>query len=105
MKIVQVTYTTQAGYVAQNQQNIKNMMADLHRLKPEGINYYTCVCADEKTFIHTAFFKSDEDQKILNGLTSFKTFQDQLKASGPEIPPKPEILTLIGSSNEMFNSK
>jgi hypothetical protein len=103
MKIVKVTYTTKAGYAEQNQNNIKSVMADLQKLNHPGINYNCCLSPDGKTFTHTAFFKSDEDQKILFELGSFKTFQDQLKASMPETPPKQELLTLVGSSADPFN--
>jgi len=103
MKIVKVTYTTQASYSGQNQDNIKNVMADLQKLNYPGINYTACLCADGKTFIHTAFFKSGEDQKLLNELPSFKHFQEQLKISGPEVPPKQELLTLVGSSITIFS--
>ncbi len=102
MKIVKVTYTAKAEYAAQNQANIKNVMADLQKLNHPGINYHSCVSADGKTFIHTAFFKSEEDEKVLLGLPSFKHFQEQLKASGPEVPPKQELLTLVGSSKSIF---
>jgi hypothetical protein len=102
MKIVKVTYTTKAEYAEQNQGNIKKVMTDLFKLNHPGINYNTCLGADGKTFIHTAFFKSDDDQKLLNELPSFKHFQEQLKASGPEAPPRQELLTLVGSSTEIF---
>ncbi len=102
MKIVKVTYTTKAEYAEQNQSNIKNVMADLQNANHQGIHYNACLSADNKTFIHTAFFKSDEDQKILNELPSFKSFQEQLKSGGLEVPPKQELLTLIGSSNNIF---
>ena len=104
MKIVKVTYTTKIDFSEQNQNNIKNVMADLQNLKHQGINYNACLFADNKTFIHTAFLKSDEDQKILNELLSFKYFQEQLKASGLEVPPKQELLNLLGSSNNIFNT-
>jgi hypothetical protein len=104
MKIVRVTYTTKGDFAEQNQQNIKNIMTELQQLNLRGINYNACLSADNKTFIHTAFFQSDEDQKILNELPSFKQFQEQLKASGPEVPPKPELLTLVASSTNIFNS-
>lgn len=104
MKIVKVTYTTKAAYAEQNQSNIKNVMADLQNLNHPGINYNACLSADGKTFIHTAFFKSDDDQKLLNELASFKHFQDQLKSGGLEVPPKQELLTLVGSSTSIFNS-
>ncbi len=103
MKIVKVTYTATAAYAEQNKANIKVVMNDLQNMNCPGINYNVCVCADDKTFIHTAFFNSDEDQKILFELPAFKYFQEQLKASGPEAPPKQELLTLVGSSKNIFN--
>jgi hypothetical protein len=105
MKIVKVTYTTKAEYTEQNQSNIRNVMNDLQQLNHGGINYNACLGADGKTFIHTAFFKSDEDQKILNELASFKTFQEQLKSSGLESPPKLELMSLVGTSTEILNLK
>ncbi len=104
MKIVKVTYTTNAAYAEQNQNNIKNVMADLQKINNPGINYTSCMSADGKTFTHTAFFKSEEDEKVLFALASFKLFQEQLKASGPETPPKQELLTLVGSSTNIFNN-
>ena len=102
MKIVRVTYTTRAEYAEQNKANIRAVMSDLQKLNDPGINYNACVCADDKSFIHSAFFKSDEDQKKLLDLPSFKHFQEQLKASGPETPPKNELLSLVGSSKDIF---
>ncbi len=102
MKIVKVTYTTTAEYAERNQQNIKTVMADLQKLDHPGINYNACLAADGKTFTHTAFFKSDEDQAVLNQLPSFGHFLGQLKASGPENLPKQEFLTLIDSSKSVF---
>lgn len=104
MKIIKVTYTTKAEYADQNQANIKIVMTDLQKQNHQGINYNACLCADGKTFIHTAFFKADEDQKLLNELPSFQNFQTQLKASGLESPPKQELLTLVGSSNNILNN-
>jgi len=102
MEIVKVTYTTVLSYAYQNQQNIKAVMADLKKLNYAGINYHCCLCSDGKTFIHTAFFKSQEDKKLLNELPSFKYFQVQLKASGPEAAPSQELLTLVDSSVGIF---
>jgi hypothetical protein len=104
MKIVRVTYTTLPEFAEQNQSNIKNVMADLQKLNYPGINYNACLSADGKTFTHTAFFKSEEDQKILNELSSFKYFQEQLKSKGFEAPPKQELLNLVGSSKNIFSS-
>ena len=105
MKIVKVTYTTQQDFVAQNQLNISKVMTDLQEGKHEGIHYHTCLSSDHKTFIHTAFFQTDDDQVILNELPSFKLFQEQLKASGLESPPTQELLTLVGTSYPLFTTK
>lgn len=104
MKIVKVTYTAKAEYVEQNQKNIRNVMADLQKLNHPGINYNSCLGADGKSFIHTAFFKSEEDEKVLLSLPAFKHFQEQLKAEGIETPPKQELLSLVGSSTNIFAS-
>ncbi|MFI5222129.1 MAG: hypothetical protein ACHQK8_07375 [Bacteroidia bacterium] len=102
MKIVRVIYTTKAEYAAQNQSNIKNVMADLQKLNHEGIFYHACLSPDGKTFIHTAFYNSEEDHKVLNALPSFIYFQEQLRAGGLEVPPKQELLSLVGSSRPIF---
>ena len=104
MKIVKVTYTTKAEYSVQNQANIKTVMTDLQKINNPGINYNSCMGSDGKTFTHTAFFKTEEDLKTLNELPSFRHFQEQLKASGPESPPKQELLSLVGSSTHIFNA-
>ncbi len=103
MKIVKVTYTTTGAYAEQNQSNIKQVMADLQKINNPGINYNACLSPDGKTFIHTAFFKTDEDHKMLNDLPAFIHFQQQLKANGFEVPPKQELLTLVGSSTPVFH--
>lgn len=102
MKIVRITYTTKADYSEKNQLNIKQVMSDLQKANHPGINYTACLAADSKTFAHTAFFNSEEDQQFLNELASFKNFQEQLKSGGLESPPKQEILTLVGNSNPIF---
>jgi len=104
MKIVRVTYTTKAEYAAQNQNNIKTVMADLKKLNHADINYNSCLGADGKTFTHLAFFKEDEAEKVLLGLPSFKAFQEQLRGSGLESPPKQELLSLVGSSTDIFKA-
>ena len=102
MKIAKVSYTTQAEYAEQNKTNIQAVMNDLQRLKHPGIRYNCTVGADGKSFMHFAFFQSDDDQKVLFDLPSFQHFQQQLKASGPETPPKSEALSLVGASYPIF---
>ncbi len=102
MKIAKVTYTTQADYAERNKANIQSVMNDLQQMNVQGLNYNACVGPDGKSFVHMAYFENDEAQKILFDLPSFKSFQEQLKNSNPETPPKPEMLTLVGSSTPIF---
>jgi hypothetical protein len=102
MKIVKVTYTTKPEYVEHNQSNIKKVMADMQAINNPGINYNSCLGADGISFIHTAFFNSEEDEQVLMKLPSFIQFQQELRANGLEAPPKQELLTLVGSSTNIF---
>lgn len=103
MKIVRVTYTARAEYVEQNQANIKNVMMELQKINNPGINYNCCMSPDGKSFTHLAFFNSEEAEKVLLTLPAFIYFQQQLKANGLDAPPKQELLSLVGSSKDMFN--
>ncbi|MDP4218040.1 MAG: hypothetical protein Q8927_17695 [Bacteroidota bacterium] len=100
MKIIRVTYTTRPAFVEQNKANIQKVMNDLRQLNEPGLFYFSCLGPDGKTFIHTAFFKTDADNERLLKLPSFLRFQQELKAAGFEVPPKQELLTLVGSSDE-----
>lgn len=102
MKIVKVVYTAKSEYVKQNTINIKIVMNDLRQLNNGNILYHSCLGADGKTFIHTAFFNTEEAEKLLIEMPSFRNFQQQLQSGGLEIPPKQELLTLVGSSIELF---
>ncbi len=102
MKIVRVTYTTKEEYAEHNKQNIAAVMAELRTIGNPGVNYNCCLSPDGKTFTHLAFFDNEESEQVLLTLPIFKTFQQELKASGPEAPPKQEILSLVGSSKEFF---
>jgi hypothetical protein len=102
MKIVKVTYTTKPDYSEHNQSNIKKVMAEMQAIGNPGVNYNACLGADGRSFTHTAFFNSDEDEKVLLTLSSFIQFQQELRASGPETPPKQEVLSLVGSTVDIF---
>lgn len=67
-------------------------------------NYNARLSGDYESFIYTAYFQSDKDQKLLNELPSFKSFQEQLKSGGCEFLPKQELLSLFGSSNNILNA-
>ena len=102
MKIVRVQYTAKAEYTEKNKENIRKVMSDLREINNPGLKYGTYILDDGKTFMHFTHFENDEAHKVLMELESFKTFQAELRASGPEVPPKSEQLSLVGSSYEIF---
>jgi len=102
MKIVKVTYTVQAGYAAQNKQNIRQVMHDLKQAGHDGIRYSAYCQEDGCTFAHLAHFNSADDNRKLSELPAFQAFQKQLKAGQPVAPPKAETLELTGSSFNIF---
>ncbi len=101
MQIVNVRYTVKADYQLQNEANIKAFIAELNALGRSGIHYIAFRCADTNTFMHSAFFESDEDRRALATLPTFKYSQEQLKANKPISSPVQEQLLLIDSTSEL----
>ncbi len=102
MKAVKVQYTVQASYAETNKKNIQKVMADLQALSNPGIHYSAFMLEDSKTFIHFAMYPNEETAAIVPNLESFQSFRQQLKDSHPEVSPKAEDLTLVGSAYEIF---
>ena len=102
MNAVKVQYTVRAEYVDTNKVNIQRVMADLKEINNKDIKYSAFLLDDGKTFLHFVMRVNDEAQKILNELPSFQEFQRQLRESGPEVPPKAENLSMLGSSWDIF---
>ena len=102
MKAVKVQYTVKSEYAETNKANVRQVMADLRELANSGIKYSTFVMEDGKTFVHFGIYTDQEALDVVNNLPSFQVFREQLKASGPEAPPKGDDLTLVGSSYEIF---
>lgn len=103
MKAVKVQYTVKPAFATHNAENIGKVMADLRKLNNPYIKYSSFLLEDAKSFVH--FVITDEKaDNILNGLESFQKFQSELKASQPEVPPKVEHLSLVGSSYDFFDA-
>jgi len=103
MKIVRVIYTTRPEYAATNQKNIKAVVAELKSINHKGIKYSTYLLADGKTFMHFDQFENEEAHEFLTSLASFKKFAEQLEASGLETEPKLELLSLVASTEDLFD--
>ena len=104
MKIVRVQYTTRAEYAAANQENIRQIVTELKRIKHPGIKYSTYLLPDGKTFMHVDHFENEEAHQFLQSLESFKKFSEQLWASELEVEPNLELLTMVAFTEEVFTS-
>ena len=102
MKIVRVQYTTTAEFAPINQANIAAIVAELKQLNHPGIKYGCWLLPDGKTFMHFDQFESEGDHELLTSLTSFKKFGDELWASGLEVEPKLDLLTMVASTETFW---
>ncbi len=102
MNAVKVTYTVKESYVETNKKNIANVMTALRALKNPDIKYSTFVLDDGQTFVHLVFRANETANEVLGQLPEFQTFQQQLRASEPISPPKPEDMELVASGWDFF---
>lgn len=102
MKTVRVQYTTRPAFAAKNLENIAAIAEELRLLNHPGIKYSAWLLPDGKTFMHFDQFESEQAHLELQELVSFKKFGDELWASGLEVEPKLELLTLAASTETYF---
>ncbi|MDB5018689.1 MAG: hypothetical protein JWQ84_3521 [Mucilaginibacter sp.] len=102
MKTVSVQYTTTPQFAPINQANIAAIVQELKELNNPGIKYGCWLLPDGKTFMHFDQFENEEAHQVLTTLESFKKFDAQLWASGLEVEPILELLTLVASTEVYF---
>jgi hypothetical protein len=102
MIITRIQYTVAAEFAETNKKNIAEVMKELRSAHHPEIHYSSYIFADGKTFMHFVWGPDEETNKIISGLEAFKHFQAELQASKPDVPPKFENLTLVGSSFDLL---
>jgi len=102
MDAVKVQYTVKESYVETNKANIGRVMAALRQLNNPDIKYASFLLDDGKTFVHWVMRASEAAQTVLSNLEEFQQFQQALRASQPEVPPKAENMTLVGAGWDIF---
>ena len=75
MIAVQVTYTVKADRVAENEELVRGVYAALDELGDPDIHYATFRQGDGQTFVHLAFFPSEESQGRFGATAAFQAFQ------------------------------
>lgn len=104
MKVVKVTYTVKPGFVPKNQENIEAFLKDLKKGSNAGIRYAVYLGDDGKTFHHVAAYTSDDAQKLLLELPSFRSFQQQRDESGLEVAPAIDFVKWSAFSHDPFKN-
>jgi len=98
MIIVKVTYTVNAGFVEQNQQNIAAFMADFREIAGNEFHYNIYLQADGQTFVHLSHFGNKEIQQSALNTASFKRFQQERDNLGLVSPAQIEELSLVDAT-------
>jgi hypothetical protein len=103
MEKVIVRYKLKPGRVEENEQLVKEVYQQLHREKPEGLNYATFKLEDGLTFIHIAIYNGD-GKAPLPGFEAFKNFATAIKERCDE-PPVVHQVTEIGAYGFFYTDK
>jgi len=93
---VMVTYKVKADRVAENEERVRAVYAELAEIDDPDVHYATFRKEDGQTFVHIASFPSPEKQAVLSNTAAFRAFQADL-ADRCDIAPTPEPLTYVGS--------
>ena len=101
MKAVQVRYTVQESFVAQNRANIEKVMAALRANPIPGMFYSSHTVDDGRTFVHINIARDGETLSRLQQVQEFQDFRAALKASAPEVPPKATDLHPVAAGFEI----
>jgi len=93
-----VTYTVKPDRVGENEALVRAVYDELRQTADPDVHYATFRKEDGRTFVHVAFFPSEEKQRVLSGSEAFRAFQADLR-DRCEVPPHAEPVTPVDSYN------
>ena len=93
MKRIMVRYTVKPEAVAENEELVRAVYAELQQTQPEGMRYATLKLDDGVSFVHINF---NDGGNALNELAAFKAFQEKIAERLDEGPTVSE-LSEVGS--------
>ena len=88
-----VRYRVKPECVAENEELVRAVYAELADVQPEGLRYATVKLEDGVSFVHMAVHEGDNP---LPGLASFRTFSQGVRERCDK-PPVVSEATLVGS--------
>lgn len=102
MKVFKVSYTVELAFVQKNQENIQAFFKDLQEINDPDLRYHVYRGSDGKTFYHFSEYNSDDAQKRLLELPSFRLFQQQ-RDQHLEAEPTIEQMDFVDATYTIFN--
>lgn len=93
MRRIMVRYRVKPERVAENEESVRAVYAELERVRPQGLRYATLRLADGVTFVHIA---EHGDPNPLQQVAAFQRFTASVR-DRCETPPESTELTEIGS--------
>ena len=74
-----IRYKVRPDRADENEALVKAVYEQLGRERPEGLRYATYKLADGVSFVHMAFYETEEAHEILTSLPAFRNFQAAIK--------------------------
>ncbi len=100
MITVQVTYTVNPDFVAQNKENINRFLEDFKQLDTAAFWYHVYVLEDGVTFLHFSSYRDETIQSQVLDVPSFKAFQKERDDSGLNGSHAFKVLQFVGASSD-----
>jgi hypothetical protein len=96
MSQLMVRYEVKPDRVAENEELVRAVYAELADTRPAGLSYATFVLDDGVTFVHVATVDTEDGRSPLEDVAAFNRFQEEL---GDRFVAPPTFTTLrrIGS--------
>jgi hypothetical protein len=88
MKRVMVRYKVRPEAVAENEELVRAVYAELQQTQPAGMRYATFQLEDGVSFVHVNF---SDGGSSLNEIASFRTFQEGIAERCDEQPQVSEL--------------
>ncbi|HEX7162249.1 MAG TPA: hypothetical protein VF223_13555 [Trebonia sp.] len=86
MSLVMVRYKVKPDRVAENEELVRAVYAELDKAKPAGLRYVTFQLDDGATFVHIAQHPADAATNPLTELPAFQRFQAHINDRCEQAP-------------------
>jgi hypothetical protein len=88
---VMVRYKVKPDRAAENEELVRAVYDELHRIQPAGLRYATFKLDDGVSFVHLASNETQDGRNPLSDLQAFKQFQENIDDRCDEAPAVTEL--------------